>query len=39
MARAMLRWVGIAMKDLLFILITLAFFVVAWRYARSLEKL
>jgi hypothetical protein len=35
----MLSCLGIAMKDLLFILIISAFFVVAWRYARSLEKL
>jgi hypothetical protein len=39
MARAVLWLVGVAMKDLLFILVTSGFFVIAWLYARSFEKL
>jgi hypothetical protein len=31
--------VSIAMKDLLFVIVTSAFFAVAWLYARSCEKI
>jgi hypothetical protein len=30
---------GVVMKDLLFVLVTSGFFVIAWLYARSFEKL
>jgi len=33
------RWDGIAMKDILFILVTVSFFGLAWLYARSCEKI
>jgi hypothetical protein len=38
MARAMLDR-SVAMKDILFILVTAGFFGLAWSYARSFEKL